>query len=384
MADPMVIPDDEFERLSMFLPIKIVNGFVTCDFFLGCYCCKFCLNRRYPDWQHLLEKKKVYRNGLQVEHAAALLQRIKAFTDAKVTLKIGHDTDMSLEEAEAQQLYALLPADHPVAFMRRGKLLPEHRPFYLHDYPNLLVELTLTPRSDYLEYHADPFPVLESFAGVQCNMIYTVGPVCHDNVEEAKDILRVIPPGSKVWVRDLIVKDLPEYSRGPATSSGDQLREYALSHGHRLVPYLNCVVRAEVGLGFHKRGEFVTEKNVWQLKWAESCKVRELCACELPEEEERARIDAALHNLALTFAESPDKFGHKCYNVVVNEEVNFGDECYLRELTGLKVDLRKIGRKTGTFISRSIAARWKQQDLYPIDELFLMARESFQRVFAEE
>ena len=60
MAEPVVLPEDEIERLSLFFPIKVVNGFVTCDFQLGCYCCKFCLNRRYPDWQRLLQKRKVY------------------------------------------------------------------------------------------------------------------------------------------------------------------------------------------------------------------------------------------------------------------------------------------------------------------------------------
>ena len=126
MAKIAIQPQNEIERLSLFFPIKVVNGFVTCDFKLGCYCCKFCLNRRYPDWNRMLETHKVYRNTLTVERAADLLKQVKAFTQAKVTLKIGHDTDMSLEEVEAQRLCEILPRDQPIIFMRRGKLLPEH------------------------------------------------------------------------------------------------------------------------------------------------------------------------------------------------------------------------------------------------------------------
>lgn len=385
MAEPVVLPENEIERLSLFFPIKLVNGFVTCDFQVGCYCCKFCLNRRYPDWQRLLEKRRLYRNPLSVENAAALLQRTKAFTRARVTLKVGHDTDMSLEEAEAQQLYALLPPRHPIVFMRRGRLLPQHRPFYLQARPNLLVELTLTPRSAYLDYTADPFEILASFAGVACNMFYTLGPLCHDNFDEAQALLRALPPHSQVWVKPLIVKDIPGYMAAaqPAGDHGaETLRQLAQAQGHTVISYLNCVVRAGVGLGFHKRGEFVSEPNTWQLRWAETCPAREVCMPELPEAEERRRLAAALVELGLTLARPPEKFAHKSYTVWVNEAVNFGDEVYLRELTGLKIDLYQPGRKTGTALSPAIVRRWRETDFFPVDELLALARASFQTAFA--
>jgi hypothetical protein len=385
MAEPVVLPEDEIERLSLFFPIKVVNGFVTCDFELGCYCCKFCLNRRYPDWQRLLQKRRVYRNPLQVEQAAALLKQVKALTQAKVTLKFGHDTDMSLEEAEVQRLYGLMPPSQPMVFMRRGRLLPKHRSFYLTPRPNLLVELTVTPRSKYLDYQLDPFEILQSFEGVACQMFYTVGPVCHDNFDEAKAIIRAIPQGSKVWVKELIVKDIPAYAAAKTSDYGaETLREFAVTQGLRVVSYLNCVVRAEVGLGFHKRGEFVSEPNPWQLKWADGfCKVKDLCSRELPETEELDRINAALSALALTLARPSRKFGHKSYEVFVNEDINFGDECYVREITGLKVDLYKPGRKTGTALSRAIVDRWRETQFFPVDEMLALAKESFNMAFAE-
>ena len=67
----------------------------------------------------------------------------------------------------------------------------------------------------------------------------------------------------------------------------------------------------------------------------------------------------------------------------MNEEVNFGDECYLREKTTLKIDLYKIGRKTGTSLSPEIAARWKATHFFPVDEVLQLARESYQLAFAE-
>ena len=383
MVKPAVQPYDNIERYSMFFPIKVVNGFVTCDFTLGCYCCKFCLNRRNPDWQRLLETQKVYRNPLQVGQAAGLLKRVRALTRARVTLKFGHDTDASLEEDEVQQLYGLLPADQPIVFMRRGRLTREHRPFYLQARPNLLVELTLTPRSRLLDYQIDPFPILASFEGVGCSMFYTVGPVCADNVDEAREILRRLPPGSKVCVRDLIVKDIPEMaSAGASASRCEELREFAHSRGHFVIPYLNCVVRAELGLSFHKRGEFVSEPNTWQMRWAQFCKVREQCSLEEPEEQERSRIQPALADLGLTLAKPPEKFAHNSYALVTNEEVNFGDECYLRELTGLKIDLWKDVMKTGTALTLSIALRWKERDFFPVDEMLELGRESYRLAFA--
>lgn len=352
---------------------------MTCDFILGCYCCKFCLNRRYPDWNRLLDKKIVFRNGLDVFCAAALLPRVKAFSSAKVTLKIGHDTDMSLEETETQQLFGLIPGDHPVIFMRRGKLLPEFRPFYTIQRDNLLVKVTLTPRSEYLEAKADPFEVLESFDGVRANMFYYIGPICHDNFDEAREIIRCLPAKSSVWVKELIDKGSPYYDRGQlhADFRCNELRSYAADLGHPVFDYLNCVVRANVGLGFHKRGEFVSEPNPWQLKWCEQCRVLSQCDSTMSEEEERGRIDATLRDIGLTLKEKPEHFGHKSYRVLVNQDVNFGDECYIREKTSLKVDVNSPGRKTGTSLSASIIDRWRAYDFYPVDELMDIARESF-------
>jgi hypothetical protein len=385
MAEAVVQPYDEIGRYSMFFPIKVVNGFVACDFMLGCYCCKFCLNRRYPDWHRLLEAKKVYRNSMQVAQAAGLLKKTKALTHARVTLKFGHDTDMSLEESEVQQLYKLMPADHPIVFMRRGRLMPEHRPFYMQARPNLLVELTLTPRSKFLEYKINPFPILDSFKDVACNMFYTVGPVCEDNYEEAREIIRAIPTGSNVWVRELIVKDIPKITGANKLDyHGEELRKFALERGHIVVSYLNCVVRAGVGLGFHKRGEFDSEPNTWQLQWAaQHCQVIEQCSFEETEEQERSRIHPALDDLGLTLARPLKKFAHKSYAVLTNEEVNFGDDCYLRELTSLKIDLWKEGMKTGTALTQSIAARWKEVDFFPVDEMIELARDSYALAFPE-
>ncbi len=380
MAEAVVPPEDELGRLSLFFPIKVVNGFVTCDFVLGCYCCKFCLNRRYPDWQRLLEMRRVYRNPLEVERAVALLGRVKALTRARLTLKLGHDTDMSLEEPEAQALMARLPASQPVVFMRRGRLLPAQRAFHLQPHPNLLMEVTLTPRSAALEYRDDPFAILDSFRGIATSTFFTIGPVCPDNLDEAREIIRCLPADSRVWVRELIVKDIPTLKDG-LSASGEELRRFARDQGHQVISYLNCVARAGVGLGFHKRGEFVSEPNAWQLAHCERCPSRALCTPEQSEEEERLRIQAALSELGLSLARPLEKFAHKSYNVVSREEVNFGDEAYLRELSGLKVDLWKEGKKTGTALSPSIAARWKEVDFFPVDEMLELARESYELAF---
>jgi hypothetical protein len=143
-----------------------------------------------------------------------------------------------------------------------------------------------------------------------------------------------------------------------------------------VVSYLNCVVRAELGLNFHKRGEFVSEPNTWQMKWSAFCNVHESCSLEQPEEVERAAIQAALADLGLTLAQPLRKFAHKSYAVVTNEEVNFGDECYLRELASLKIDLWKDGHKTGTALSSAIAARWRAYNFFPVDEVLELAKES--------
>ena len=383
MAEAVVQPEDEFGRYSLFFPIKVVNGFVTCDFVLGCYCCKFCLNRRYPDWQRLLEMGRIYRNPLGVARAAELLGRVKALTRARVTLKLGHDTDMSLEESEAQELVARLPASVAVVFMRRGRLLPAQRPFYLQARPNLLMEVTLTPRSAALAYAKDPFEILDSFRGIACRTFFTIGPVCGDNLDEARAIIGCLPAKSQVWVRELIVKDIPNLPGGSGLSaSGEELRRYAQEQGHTVISYLNCVARAGVGLGFHKRGEFVSEPNTWQLAWCERCPSRDACVPEQPEEEERARIQSILPELGLSLARPVHKFGHKSYQVVCAEEVNFGDEAYLRELSGLKIDLWQEGRKTGTALTRSIAARWQEVDFFPVAEMLELARESYELAFA--
>jgi hypothetical protein len=289
-------------------------------------------------------------------------------------LKIGHDTDMSLEEPQAQELVERLPASQPVIFMRRGRLLDPWRPFYLSPRPNLLVKVSITPRSDYLAYHEDPFVVLRSFEGLACNLFFSIGPVCHDNIEEAREIIRSLPSGSKVWVRDLIVKDIPAYSHASPERLGEDLRLFAAEAGHQVVHYENCLVRA--GLGFHKRGEFVSEPNTWQLGLCQVCPVRASCGAEMSLEDEWSQIDLALDELGLTLTRPLERFGHKSFTVWVDQEVNFGDECYLRERSGLKVDLYKEGRKTGTALSASIARRWRERALFPVEEMVSLARDS--------
>ncbi len=387
MVKDAVLPDEELERLSLFLPIKVVNGFVSCDFMLGCYCCRFCLNRRYPDWNAMLDTGRVYRNGLDVQRALELLPRIKAFSRARVTLKVGHDTDMSLEEPQAQALVRGLPSDHPIVFMRRGRLPAAHRSFYMRNRPNLLMKLTLTPRSAFLRTEDDPFAILDSFRGIAQDMFFAVGPVCHDNQREAERIIRALPPGSRLWVRELIVKDVPGYDAAPPAGDcgGERLRLLARQQGHQVVNYLNCIVRSGLGLGFHKYGEFVSEPNAWQVDWSQGCASRHLCGAPVGEEEARARIDGALDELGLELelAQPVRKFGYKCYEVTVRQDVCFGDECYLRERSGLKTDLARQGRKTGTALSASIAQRWRERELFPVDELLDLARESYARVQAE-
>ncbi len=382
MVRDAVSPRDDLERMSLFFPIKVVNGFVSCDFMLGCYCCRFCLNRRYPDWHAMLETRKVYRNALSVERAAALLSQVKAFTRARVTLKVGHDTDMSLEEPQAQALTDLLPADHPIVFMRRGALPSKHRAWYQRARPNLLMKLTLTPRSPFLDATADPFAILDSFRGIAQPMFFAIGPVIDENLEEARAVVRALPPGSRLWVRDLITKDIPRFDKTVrvAEPPGESLRRYAVEQGHHIVHYLNCLVRAELGLPFHKRGEFVSEPNPWQVRWSQHCKVLGRCGAEVPEDEARERIDDALGDLDLTLDRPVERFGHKSYRVTVREDVNFGDECYLRELTSLKCDLERLGRKTGTALSASIADRWRNTHFFPVDEVLELARESYARV----
>ena len=383
MARDVEKVSDEIERLSLFMPIKVVNGFVTCDFMLGCYCCRFCLNRRYPDWQRLLEQHRIYRNPLDVRRAADLLNRVKAFTHARVTLKIGHDTDMSLEEREAQELFYLLPPGYPVIWMRRGKLMPEFRPFYMKKRKNLLVKVTLTPRSVYLNATDNPFDVLESFRNVCCPMYYAIGPVCHDNYEEAKTLIDCLPSQSSMWVKELIIKDVPMLGENPPPLrySAESLRHYAAERGHHVFDYLNCLVRAEVGLPFHKRGEFVSEKSLWELSQCGICRAFDRCDVQLSEPEERSRIAAALDDLGITLPDPPEKSGYKSYRCIARDEVNFGDECYLREKTSLKVDLSSPGRKTGTALTVSIIKRWQKKEIFPVDEMMALARESYRMAF---
>ena len=92
-----------YENLSLLAPVKLTNGFVTADNLLGCPCfCKFCLNRRYPLWQRFFEKKKIYPNTLTVDKALSIFQRTKCITEARMTIKIGADTDQSCEEQFSQ------------------------------------------------------------------------------------------------------------------------------------------------------------------------------------------------------------------------------------------------------------------------------------------
>ena len=380
MARNIEKPEDYFERISMFLPMKLVNGFISCDFMIGCYCCKFCLNRRYADWNQMLDTGKVFPNSMTPELAVKYLSAFKSFAEGKVTLKFGHDTDMSLEEENTQTMFSFLPSDYPVVFMRRGKLLDRFKDFYMVDYDNLLICLTVTPRSKFLQYHSNPYEIVDSFRDTKTSMFYTIGPVTQDNVDEAKRIIDYLPSGSYMIVRELILKDIPGFPNDKNIVSCEKLREYASSKGFKVMSYLNCLVRSKLGLPFHKHGEFISEPNIWQNEWCSICNSKHLCGEKLRDEEEKDRILRILKELGLTLAEDIQKKCYKTYLVNVNEDVSFGDESYVREKACLKVDLAKQGRKTGSAISKSIYNRWKMIGFLPIDDLYKEAKQVFDQV----
>ena len=244
------------------------------------------------------------------------------------------------------------------------------------------MKLTVTPRSPVLDATADPFAVLDSFRGIPQAMFFAIGPVIPENLDEGRALVRALPPGSRLWIRDLITDDIPRYDGAaqPEDLPGEVLRVYATEQGHQVVNYLNCLVRAKLGLPFHKRGEFVSEPNAWQMRWSRHCEVLGRCGAEVEQDEAHARIHGALEELDLSLARPIACIGHKTYHVVVNEDVNFGDECYLRERTSLKCDLERPGRKTGTALSASIADRWRSTHFFPVDEVLELARESFSSV----
>lgn len=380
MARTVEKPENYFERVSMFLPIKLVNGFISCDFIVGCYCCKFCLNRRYADWNRMLDTGKVFHNSFTPELAVKYLSGMKSFSEGKITLKFGHDTDMSLEEEKVQNTFKLIPATYPVVFMRRGKILQQHQEFYMKNYDNLLVCLTITPRSKFLEYSSDPYEIIDSFRDIKSSVFYTVGPVCQDNLDEAKKIIDYLPEKSYMIVRELIVKDIPNFPNDKNIISCERLREYSDSKGFNVMSYLNCQVRSKIGLPFHKHGEFISEPNIWQNKWCNVCDSKILCGEKLTDDEEKARILRVLNELNLTLDGEIQKKCYKSYLVCVNEDVSFGDESYIREKACLKVDLVKMGRKTGSAISKSIYERWKKIEFLPIDDLYKEAEEIFNKI----
>jgi hypothetical protein len=380
MARNVEKPENYFERVSMFLPIKLVNGFISCDFIIGCYCCKFCLNRRYADWNQMLNTGKVFHNSITPELAVKYLSGLKSFTEGKVTLKFGHDTDMSLEEEKAQDTFKLLPMYYPVVFMRRGKLLDQFKDFYMKNYDNLLVCLTITPRSRFLEYYNDPYEIIDSFRDIKSSIFYTVGPVSQDNLDEAKRIIDYLPARSYMIVRELILKDIPNYPNDKNIVSCEKLREYANSKGFNVMSYLNCLVRSKLGLPFHKHGEFISEPNVWQNKWCGVCDSRNLCGESLTDDEEKNKIFKILKELNLTLESEIQKKYYKTYLVNVNEDVSFGDESYIREKACLKVDLFKKGRKTGSTLSKNIYERWNKVGFFPIEDLYKEAEEIFGRI----
>jgi len=332
----------------------------------------------------MLNTGKVFRNTLTPECAARLLLKCQSITKAKVTLKLGHDTDMSLEEPEAQELFLRMPSEHPVVFMRRGKLQNEYKSFYSKKYNNLLVQVTLTPRSSSIDYTNNPFEILDTFREVKTNMFYVIAPVCLDNIDESKKIISELPAESYVSIKLLTTKNIPGMTGIPEPGAElyDELCSFAEAKGHYVVSYLNCVVRSRLRLPFHKCGEFVSEHNIWQLKWSRNCPVRSACASKINVNSAERKINSALSDLQLTLAEPIKKRAYKTYNVVVNEDVNFGDEAYIRELTNLKVDLIKTGRKTGSSLSESIFNRWIKIGFFPVAEVHQLGKECYDKVQA--
>lgn len=355
------------DDIAEFLPIKLSPGFISVAFHLGCIGCNFC-SVRYGNSRDL-----IFTAGVQKSYPTCpgdiveLLASMPSFHKARIPIRLGNDTDLRFELDEAIELLNLLPQDYPATALTRFPIRDAEAKRLARN--NLIVKLTATPSSSYLNSPDNASDVIESVAFFDTPVVLTIGPVTADNFDTALKLVGTIPkkPNVTVYIKPLNSEFHHSLAKIPQITAPqyDEIRRAVKDFGYRHLSQLMCPVNDNLRIR-HKR---VSDVPLDERIYCQQCSSQLICYT--PDNLSNSALQAELSNLGLCMTKSPTRNGFKSYSIDIDAPTGFGDEAYLSEMLGCKVKLS--GTRYGTAsvsysASRDVMTRWDRLGFFPYFE----------------
>lgn len=200
-------------------PIQVRNGIISVDFGVGCLGCAWCIAKRQGGRD--IMQNMPYKNQLSAENILSLLQQTKAFTQAKLPLRIGNNTDGTLIPVkELDIFYKAIPKDVPIVLLTRGTHSSELNKFLAKTGKNFVLSRSITPPHKNLEYQISWDKAFRGFKEASCQKVLNIGPLAQEAFEDTIAILRSgqISPDTRISIVPLNRRLIPDHVLATVTA----------------------------------------------------------------------------------------------------------------------------------------------------------------------
>ena len=352
--------------LELF-PLKLVGGFITVDQHVGCVGCRFCLSRRHPLWLRAFAHRYHADEGFETsEEVAGLLGAMRPFTEARVPVRFGHNTDSRFQWDFGASLYRQLPRHNPFIFMTRFPVPGRHHDLF-QGQPNLLLKMTITPPSRSLGVQTDVAAILRSIRRLPPGNIYfLVGPLARDNLDGAREIMDALPVGSWADAKSLTRDGIPGMGSVtvPTPAELEDLRERGRRRSITTTDFFGCLLRRGLGRPFYK----IDAADGYLARTCQLCHQQPSCTASRPPEEIEAAVRGAAREIDLQLLAATHLGPHTTRFDCV-QPASRGDETYLSELLDHRVLLSSVpeGSEGGSFclLDPHVLRRWERTGMFP-------------------
>ncbi len=370
---------NQSDLLELF-PIKLVGGFIAIDSYAGCVGCSFCLSRRHSFWQKAFaanwRKPALFSS---IDQSLEILSQMKSFTQARVPLRFGHNSDGFFQWDFASGLYKELPAENPCIILTRFPIPEKHMPL-LQGQSNLLVKMTITPPSASLRISTDVEALLSQIPLLPPENLYVlIGPVAGDNWQIVPEILNRLPKGLWLDIKPLTRYGIPGMDAVPVCEDHTikDLRRLASDKGFQVTDFFGCKLRKNLKRPFYKAGSAPD----YCLQVCHDCELNQLCLTERRKIPRHDLIRQHAAGIGLEFLKIKDS-GHRAVEAECIQPASRGDETYLSEITGTRISISSVaaGSEGGTFdqTTEEMLARWESHGLMPVTTLSKLAYNAMQ------
>lgn len=370
---------ERVDTLNVFSPIRLVNGFIALDFVWGCYRCSFCFNR--DQFQFYPPSPCSY--PLSPVKALSMLEKLPSY-QAGTLIKIGHNSDQSLQMKPAWDFYRLIPYKTMLVFYRRKPISREERQLLATAAGNLLLVVTLTPESRLLNISShEAWELLESTAGLG-NCFYEIRPVAQDAIAEAYQFIEHLPAGSIIDICGVIGSSGGESIRfdpdlSPANAVIQKLKDYAVSLGLRVNCAVNCILRGRQGQGTHWAEKNFSSADKAVIDFCQNCASFEVCREGIANEKLDDLLTLAKAKTGITDLQI-QTIQKRSLILTTRIEINRGDQTYLRNLFNCRIKFEGRENELTDALTEAIYHRWQETKFFPVADLHEIAAEMRERM----